>query len=248
MLICVYLEDKRLKKTHAIWEKRNLGQECWEFEVELNDSVELVSRELNEVDATYLVVKVPVNMFEVNNCMIKNGFSFVETIIKDHHDLKKVPIDKLQRRIYQSIITSGVDSMEDIYREIDRGIFLTDRISVDPFFSTDQVAHRYKNWIEQEVENGAIAFQIHLKEKVIGFNVLKKVGSVYDLFLGGLYKDYLKSGLGMFLMYSAIDKAIELNGKMLKSCVSSNNVGALKVHMQVGFAIDDVKYVFVRHQ
>lgn len=237
-----------MKKIHATWEKRNMGIDCWEIEVESKDTVEEIENELAQYEKDYTVVKVPVNMFEVYKLLMQKGYFFVETLVHDSHDLEMPLMDELQKRIYQDMnfVVMQEEHIQRLKSEIDKGMFSTDRIIIDSEFSSEQAHNRYKCWIEQELENGAIAYEMQYKGKPIGFYVLKRDGEDgYMLLFAGVYQNY--ANLGLSLYYSAIENTIKDQKKFLSSSVSMNNKKSFAIHMHIGFVIDKTYYVFVKH-
>ena len=67
-----------MKVIHAVWEKRNLGIDCYEVELEAQDSF----NEFKDWEASacgeYMVVKVPVERDDIFLKMPSLGYTFIE--------------------------------------------------------------------------------------------------------------------------------------------------------------------------
>lgn len=241
-----------MKITDAFWEKRNLGVSCKEIIIEDKDKTESL-RELKQMQNSteYLVIKAPPNRIDIYAILSTLGFSFIESSINLIIDVKNARLSQIEERInnsisYQEVSESGLGV---IYNEIKNGIFNTDRIAVDSFFTAHQASNRYINWIKDEVKKGANVYEMVLGDKNIGFTAFKSTGDrTYYAFLGGLYKDYLSSGLGFIVIRKPIEEAIKRGGGIFDSYVSSNNLSMLNIHINQGFKINQISNVFIWHK
>jgi len=67
------------------------------------------------------------------------------------------------------------------------------------------------------------------------------------MLLGGLFHDWLESGLGFVNSYSGIMVAYEQGARKLKSHVSSNNFTMLRLHMLFGMQVRSMTDNYIRH-
>ena len=81
----------------------------------------------------------------------------------------------------------------------------------------------------------------------VGFNIIIDKGKYYDGFLGGLYTEYLNSGLGFANVNAAVNAVFDLGGRKMISGVSSNNFQMLKLHMMFGLKIKKLTYNLIKH-
>ena len=138
-----------MKVIDAIWEKRNLGVDCREIKIEKDDTIEEIKRELPQNESQYTVVKVPSGKFDVMFLLQEMGYTYVESSINLTHDLKDIKLNPIQQRIMDSLSYSmmGKEDIEELFCEIKKGVFSTDRIYIDPHFNHEQATNRYINWI-----------------------------------------------------------------------------------------------------
>ncbi|MBR1741595.1 MAG: hypothetical protein IJ733_06940 [Lachnospiraceae bacterium] len=211
----------------AEWEKRNLGVTCYECVVEKPDKLEEVSEtipRLNERD--YIVVRIPSVRTDVMPHFQKSGYSFMEAAILLENRLSERTFPKKMGKILEKITWEQMNSedLKLLYNEIRKGIFKTDRIVLDPFFSKDQAAHRYECWTKDLVKGGDIPYKVAYQGKVVGFFLNKEVKQgVFDGLLAGTYSEYEGSGMGVCIQFAGLEYAREKNGKKYIGHVSANN-------------------------
>lgn len=240
-----------LKIINAVWEKRNLGVDCHEIKIEINDTIDYIKNELPKNEAQYTVVKVPSNRCDLNFLLQELGYKYIESSIHLTHDLKNINLNPIQQRILNSIGYETMDKfdIDKLFCEIEKGIFKTDRIYVDPYFTHEQAANRYVNWISDELDKGCEIFKLTYKNDSIGFFTFKNIGnSTCYPFLSGMYKDYLKSGLGVSTVEKPLKEAINMNYKNLNTYISSNNVSTFSAHVSLGFLFKSIEHVYVNHK
>ena len=237
-----------MKVIDAFWEKRNLGIDVLEVEIENGDSILKVDERLKNLKADYISVKIPSSMPEFMEVVQQNGFFFREDLIHVRHDLSEITRTAMQQRLYEKM-SYRVMTEEDIiilYNEIHKGMFSTDRFSLDEKFTPEQCANRYANWIDDLRAKGAIPYVLMYKEEPSGFIiVISDDNKTYQSVLGGVYEKYRKGGLGAVQMEQEIVK--KLGAKYLETTVSSNNVGQLKALIVNGYVPISINHVFAKH-
>ncbi len=240
-----------MKIIDAYWEKRNLGVDSKEFVLEDSDTVESLSAIKDSMKSVgYMVVKVPVARLDIYEELSRLGFVYVESSVHFQVKLHEAQLTPLQERLNAAVSYEEMDSsdLEQLYKELDNGLFDTDRIVLDPYFSKEQAAIRYRNWINDELSKGTKVYKIVYKKEAIGFFTFKKTApGVFYPFLAGLYKNHTAGGLGFSIIRKPIEEAIKRGGSAISTYVSSNNLPVVRVHLQQGFVINDIKNIFVKH-
>ena len=245
------MPHSKIKVIHAVWDKRNLGVDCKEVIINNSNSISDIQKIKDILSTTeYVVVKIPVNCFEISSYLSELGFIFVEGSINFELKLNNAQLLPLQVRLNNSVKYEEMDEsdLHKLYSEIEQGLFTTDRILIDNYFSKKQAAHRYINWISDEINKEAQVFKIVYKQEAIGFFTFKSTNEgIYYPFLAGLFKKYRTSGMGFLTLRKPIDEAIRRNGKMISTYASINNMPVIRAHTQQGFSISNIQYVYIKH-
>jgi hypothetical protein len=240
-----------MKIVDAYWEKRNLGVETKEIIIEENDSIEEIGSKLSSIVAEYIVLKVPVGRVDINQFLSDNEYVFIEGSINMVLDVNNAIISPLQERVNSSISYRELveeNEFENVFNEIRKGLFNTDRIFLDKFFTKEQAANRYVNWIKDELKKGSQLYEIFYKEKAIGFFTFKQINSdTYFPFLGGIYSDINIVGAGFSITQKPIEEVLKRNGKYISTYISTNNSTIHKSCIQQGFFPNEMKYIFIKH-
>lgn len=237
-----------MKIVDATWEKRNLGVETQEITIEQNDDSEYVNQVLCQVRAPYCVVKVPSYRPELLEVVQNNGFRYIEDMVYVVSYLQEINYSPIQKRMYDSV---GIETMsrkdiDELCVEIGNGIFDSDRIFLDPYFSHEIARQRYINWVLDEYERGTEFIKYIYKENTIGFFGLREIeAGHYTSFLGGIYRKYRKGGIGSIVK---VPEAVKLRGgKKVSTSVSTNNVMQLKSLMMNGYIPESILHTFIKH-
>jgi|SRR5690554_374242 len=239
-----------MKIINAFWEKRNLGVSTVEMVIDSKDPLETVLKEIESIKAEYIVIKVPVSRFDINKMLIDKNFNYIEGSCNFVLNLSEAKLSPFQERLNKTIYYSPMNSDETVilFEEIRKGLFKTDRIYLDDFFTKEKASERYVKWIEDELSRTTEIFKITLKEETIGFFSFKQTDEItYYPFLAGLYEKYAQSGLGFVTLRKPIEEAIKRGGKKISTYASTNNLPVIKAHIQQGFNINEILYVFVKH-
>ena len=234
--------------TNAFWEKRNLGVETLEVQINENDGIDEIGQRLLTLDAEYIVVKVPSERSDILIALQQKGFLYIEDMIHMVSHLEEVAYPPVVQRLRKQIVTKLMEpqDMKILKEEIEKGLFSTDRISIDPYFTQAQAANRYNGWIEDELARGTSLYKYQLKEKTIGFFGLREIGDEhYTSFLGGIYNEYRKGGIGVIVKTPDVVK--EMGGKSVDTYVSSNNIVQIRSLLFNGYHIDKSMHTLVKH-
>lgn len=239
-----------MKIIDAYWEKRNLGVDCMEIVLQEDDSISEVEEQLLRLKAGYLVLKIPSGMPKAMCMAERLGYRFIEGSIEVTNNLQPYPLPPLVERLNAKISHKPMSAadIEIMYAEISKGMFTTDRISMDPHFTPEQAARRYINWIDDELQRGSIAYKVVNKDKDIGFFIYKEtaLGICYP-FLVGMYEKYAKSGLGIVAIYKAMEEACNRGMKQVSTVLSTNNRATVRIHSMLGYVFEKINYVYVKH-
>lgn len=237
--------------TDAVWEKRNLGITAAEIEIEPGDDAQLLNEKIPAVDAEYIVIKTDSAKTDILFDIHKLGFVYIEDMISFCSNLAVPELNRIQQRLLDSVSAAVMDEAdrEEMFAEIRKGIFNTDRISVDPFFTAAQAAERYCGWIRDELERGTLFYKYIYKEKTAGFFAVRDTGGgIFTSFIGALYSDYSRTGLGNVLNFRIFEEVKRLGGKQLNINVSSNNAVQVRSVLASGYTVKDIHHIYVKHQ
>lgn len=240
-----------MKAVDAVWEKRNLGVTCMEFHVEASDEEADISGFLDSIEERqYMVAKIPSYKHEAIRLVQQRGYFFSETALHLTNDLKKFQIPEKLLRICSkcSFKLMNEYDINRLYSEIDNNIFITDRVYLDPFFTAEQAANRYKGWVSDLIIAGNFPYKVEYNGEHIGFFLNKeKSPGVYDGILAAVYKEFEGSGMGLCVQYAGLDFARQSGARKYLGHISANNPAVMRVLTTLGFEISDIEYVFVKH-
>ncbi len=241
-----------MRTVEAVWEKRNVGVECFEIEVGKNDSVDEVLNIIHNRNEKYFVAKVLAGRVDVLLALQKEGFQFMETNIQTEMELseKPKPPAMCAKLIERAGYHFGSDKeTKRVIDEIRNGyIFSTDKVALDPYFSQKIAGQRYAFWAQDVLASGNAKMIItEYDGEDVGFSIVINKGNYFDGFLGGLFADYLNSGLGFANAYTTLKAVFDLGGRRYISGVSSNNFQMLKLHMMFGLRIRRLTYNLIKH-
>lgn len=234
----------------AYWEKRNLGKSVKEVCIDETDTIENIEEGLKKIDAEYVVLKIPTTRTDLLFKVDVLGLTYVEDMVDLVSTLNLPELNHLQKRIFEQTFVEEIklENMTQLYIEIEKGIFETDRIAVDPVFSKKIANRRYVNWIKDELERGTRYYVYKYKNKEIGFFSLKeKKDGEYISFIGGMYKECRDGGLGALINHHVINVVRMLKGKKVHISVSTNNVAQMKSAINSGYVPENISHVYIKH-
>ncbi|NME82785.1 hypothetical protein [Clostridium sp. SM-530-WT-3G] len=239
-----------MKIIDAFWEKRNIGVDTIEIIIEEKDTIDDIEETLRKIDSQYIVVKVPAGKIDAMFLLNKLGYNFIECIIRVTHDLENIELKGIPKRLSDNVSYSLMNEKDYsvLFDEINKGMFTTDRIYLDPSFTIEQASKRYIGWIKDELSKGAEAFKLVYKEKHVGFFMLKEIEKdTYYPFLAGIYNDYRNTGLGYIFNYKPLCEVVKKGGKMVSTYISTNNSNTVRMHSILGFQFNETNYVYIYH-
>ena len=237
-----------MKIVNAVWEMRNLGVRTLEITVERDDALAEIEAAVRTPDAQYVVLRVPDDrtdaLLAVQNC----GYRFIEGMVHLVHRLKQLEVSAPERRIYDAvdIVKMNTADLDELKAQVRDGMFDSDRVYLDDFFTKEQAAQRYIHWIDDELGRGTEYYKYVYRGKTFGFFALREIGNGhYTSFLGGVYNAYRSSGLGAVVKGPEFVKF--LGAKSIDSYVSTNNIAQIRNLTAHGYEIRGLQYVLIRH-
>lgn len=239
-----------MKFIHAIWEKRNLGINSNEITIEADDTIDNMRQDILNLETEYTVIKVPTDMPEISMYLQEEGYIHIETVINCVNNAELPTVNSIQQRIINSITYSEMNKndLEILFDEVEKGMFKTDRISIDKYFTQEQSSKRYIGWIHDELKAGSKIYKLIYKENTVGFFILKdKEDKTFVAVLGGIYKEYQAYGFGFCMNYYEIYEVISQNAKKVFNTFSANNRSATAIHFTMNYNIDSIYNVYIKH-
>lgn len=237
-----------MKVVNAVWEKQNLGIDTYEIRFDKKDRIEDIAKEFTCISAGYLVAKVPGERTDLSEYVQNRGYYYVEDMISMEHDLHEQIRSPLHQRLYDATSYRRMteEDINILQTEIQAGMFDSDRISQDKAFGKELSAVRYWNWTKDLLKQGAVPYVILYKDDPAGFIILQtEDGKCYQSVLGGGYRKYRMTGLGIVQKEQEIVK--KSGGRSVSTHVSTNNISQLKALVMNGYVPVDIEHVFVKH-
>ena len=230
-----------MKIIDAVWEKRNLGVSCYEVLFDSEDTLEEIkSSWLKFEEREYLVFKIPTNRVDIVDYVQKQGCKFIEVAMVFEADLRTWTLPEYLKPICEkcSYAPMNQEEIDFMLSEIANGVFKTDRVYLDSYFTHKQAAQRYINWAQDSLKQGDIAYKSMYQGETIGF----AVGA-----LGGVYSQFEGTGMGLCSQYVAIKRDIDKGEKFSRGNYSSNNTEMLRILSALNKNVVSMSYVFVKH-
>jgi hypothetical protein len=239
-----------MKITHAEWEKRNLGVSCVEVTMDSDDDLNNVDQSLAQIEAEYLVIKIPCSRTDLLFRLQKSGFTVVEVLSTCSHDGQLDQLTRVQQKIHDSLTCTRAssDDLERIYSELKNGMFTTDRVAVDPKFGIESAGRRYAGWLSDGLRCGSHVYSLTNKNLHVGFFVMEpRTPHEWHATLGGVFPQHQRSGFGYFINYLEVTTAVAQGAKRIFTSFSSNNPAISAIHFVLGYRLILQQYVLIRH-
>ena len=243
-----------MKTTHAVWERENIGVNAYEIALDASDTPEMLAEEEKRIiadGAEYIVLKTPVNCQKLIFGLPALGYTFVEMVFhvmirrEEYH--MPATIARFDRGLTVVERTEEADRQR-VYDLIRKGVFVSDRVSIDPAFGVLKGGNRYANWLRTMLHNGGFLYEVMKGDKPIGFFVIcRKDETTVDPVLMGMYDEQNDRGMGALLHKKTMDTCFTHDCKRLTSTIVSNNAKVLHVYVNAGAAITDTLYTYVKH-
>lgn len=239
-----------MNKTDAFWELKNIKKRTAELVID-NRETNIDEKFFSEIEKNYEYIVVKVNSGNIITAreLQKRGYIFMETQISLSKKIKEETFyfDKISKNIKFDKMGYS-DDIHIITNNISDNMFKTDRIALDDRFGISIANKRYRNWIEDAYnKRNNDFFIISKKEKNIGFIMTSENEDNVEILLGGIFEEYQSLGYGYNIVYQPIKYYSPQKMKFLKTKVSSNNQEVLKLYISMGYAIDSMEYIFIKH-
>lgn len=244
-----------MKVIDCYWELENLGKKVAEVVIESHDAFDKTEFLRINDNYQYVAVKVPMNMLSFNFALTDMGYTMIETQINLSKRYKDFDFnDRLVKHVYPHVNTERIKSkeeLEDIISQITPDMFSTDRIYLDPNFPHEASSKRYINWMRTDYEKGNAVIVKTFYDDInvgFGFDHIDEDGTKHGV-LGGIFEKYQDMGLGImtaglpFMMAKKRDSPLTV----FRTSISSNNPHVWQFYNYLGFKIDKMTYVFVKH-
>jgi hypothetical protein len=240
-----------MKIVDAKWELRNLNKKVYEIELDNNDTDdEFVLNSLRDLpNCDYSCIKIPVARLKLMRKLETLGYNFVEMLTR--LEVVKLPIlfgplAKMRKYLFSKV--SDTNEKEFIFHNIKKGMFSTDRYSLDDNFSTKQSTNRYIGWINDVLKNGGNLCSILYKEDHIGFFLIKHLEKkCYISYLAGVFENVAPIGSGVFINQMAYEHCFKDGARSVYTTFSSNNVSAASIYNLFETRLIWQKYVYTMH-
>lgn len=238
---------------NCTWELVNIGKITKEVRISSEDVFN--SNDFIGIDCEYLVVKVPAGKVDYRLGLPKIGFAQIESqfyISKSfsNYDFDDPIIRSFNKKTSFCVIESK-DQLQMILESMTPMMFSTDRICLDPQFGPKVGLRRYRNWITSEFENNkSIIVSVVNRGIPVGFSMFRIKNGICDVLLGGIYEEYQNRGIGFL---TPIAPALYLyQNKIpctkLETSISSNNYPVIEIYNYLGYKLNQITNVFIRHR
>ncbi len=240
-----------MKIVDAVWEKRNLGVTTCEVTIEPEDTLDEVNSACDDLSKQfeYLVFRIPSNRSDLVLPMQMNNFRYIETQFTFMTSAKNVRIPEKYSVLYEQTSWQLMNEkdLERLYDEIRGGIFHTDRIYLDPYFTHELAAQRYLFWIQDLVSQGHLPYKVTFEGEDVGFFINKPIEkNLYRGVLNGAYRKILDSGMGVLTAY-ATSMFLKEKNLNVTGASSSNNISMVRISLEFGSTIKSLDYIFIKH-
>jgi hypothetical protein len=239
-----------MRLVNAHWEIRNLGVSCTEMTIDAGDTIDDVRGAIRQQGDEYAVAKVPVPRVDALLCFQEAGYAVIEVVLRIKMRLHDAVFPRLYARYekHLSFRQAQDDEVRRIMAEVQAGVFATDRVALDPYFTPALAANRYRHWIEDELNRNSKAYVTAYRSDDIGFSILRDEGEGrFNALFGALYLEKKDSALGFAIGWANITKASELGGTTIETTVSTNNLPAIRMNLSIGYEVANAFYVLVKH-
>lgn len=237
-----------IKKTP--WEKRNLGVDSSiEFYIGQNDTFEDIEV-IRDHSELYQVAHIAPGNIEALLFLQSVNFVVLEMNIQLKRSLSVIELPRIYKR-YEKVLSHRYAEKSEINQIIEivksRHMFRTDKIALDPFFGEEYAGKRYALWSGDILSNGGVVVLSLYKNTPIGFEIYTEKDKKCTNFIGGVFPEFESKGLGFAPLYSELLDQQNRGNKSVTTGVSSNNLPVLKLHEMLGYKVESMSYVLVKH-
>lgn len=229
-----------MKIINANWDEAVIGEKVYEIIFSPNDDYNsYINSGIEDKDYTYLVAKVPSYLTGLIHKLEGSGYRYLENQFNIRvetnqiHNLKRTLGKKALNLELQKL--ESQDQLNIIFEEINNGLFLNDRFSVDPEFGTDFSSKRYTNWLKNIFSTDhQNVFYIKSDSSIIGFLSIDCTRNhTYKALIAGLFEKYRNLGYSTGLIYLYLKHALQNRAKGIETSFSGNNTRMINLFSRV---------------
>lgn len=247
---------EHMKILEAAWEKRNLGIDV--IEIDLDDNHMLSTDDVLSKVASLkkpgllMIIKIPVASLLLLHVLEDMGFRFLECqfrISKSINDYEPPAETKpLLNKVSVRTIDKNDHELSSLLEKITPGMFSTDRICLDPLWNEkgkELSANRYKNWIKDIFyENNTTSYYVTLGSNVVAFGIasLNKKQKKVNLPLAGVYSEFQGRFAGIAFAHAPLE-LFKVGFNQISTSISSNNAPVCRLYGYFGYQLMGMKYV-----
>ena len=101
----------------------------------------------------------------------------------------------------------------------------------------------------QELRGRSRAFITAFRGTDLGFSILRDDGDGrFNSLFGALYSGQKLPAMGFAVGWTNMLRAREMGGTSIETTVSSNNLAAIKMNLSIGYDVENLYYVAVKHR
>lgn len=222
----------------SVHETRNLGVRCAEVTLTRHDEeFELIAVK-NDFD--FITARLPIAHLAASKSLYEQGFHRYET----QYSLR-CSLTPLDNDIDEDSSVAELNYPDALRALRQHGFSIkSDRLALLGTFRPEVLLRRFCFWLGDEVRKGAIFREVQRRGVPVGFFLGREVSGAPHVAFSGVYDDCFNPTAGrsiethMLKWASSFSRAIDVT-------VSSNNLSALRLHLQFGFNIRDAKEIFL---
>ncbi|MBR1850485.1 MAG: hypothetical protein IJ789_03835 [Bacteroidales bacterium] len=242
-----------MKVTNCTWELANLGRRTVEILIEPTDAPDPTALAQATKGYEYIVVKVPAGRVDYNIMLAKEQYFLIETQISLTQNISNFDFDdRLVRCVSRNLELPILESDHDFYAALEHvtpGMFVADRIALDPHFSLEDSCRRYKNWFTSaHNDRSATVIGYKVNGTLVGMGMHRLVGDVLYGLLGGTFAD-TPMGLGLLTVCAGqlFVRANNLPVKTIETNISANNTQVAELYSYCHYTFRAYTQVYVKH-
>lgn len=242
-----------MKVLDCPWEIENIGKKTVEISFLKDEKIDKASVIKAIQGYDYMVAKIPSANVSCLLGMQQLEFQVIECQLKISKKTKNFDYDsKLLKLLTKDFSCRVIDTEEGLLSVLSKmtsSMFTTDRVFLDEKLGPELGLNRYRNWISSEYKRGTVLFEYILNGTAVGFGLLRIDNQVMDGILGGIYEKFQGEGLGILTAASAFlyIKQFDIPVTIMHTAISSNNMPVMDMYDYLGFKVDDIQYVLVKH-
>lgn len=220
-----------MRFTDAHWERAGTGKRVCELTFEKGDTIESYPAEMIASGYDYSVARVPAGSTRLIHSLEAAGFRYLENQLQLTFDIaENVALgERWRSRLtgYSFRLAESRHDIEAVAAEVGRNIFISDRVSTDPFWGRGLAARRYVNWLLQLADDTSSRIYIMVSPSGLskGFFVISERTPLQcSCPLAGIYQHSAGKGYFLPLLFGFFDIALSGSFRKMTTAVSSNNI------------------------